>query len=80
MSEKTFVRRKTWRQATPRDQLVAVLGAARGIASNLAEGMYPLEIDVRQKSLELDDLLEQCVELTTMVDGVWPQPTQENGG
>ena len=76
---KILRRRPEWKQANPRDQLVSVLNAARGIASNIQENRYPVirivrgrntHFGVEDAAKELDDLLEQCVELSQM--DRWP--------
>jgi hypothetical protein len=68
------VRREEWRQATPQDQLVTILGAARGIADNAAAGVYSDPERLKQRLEALDGLLEQAIQLTQLVDGQWPDP------
>lgn len=72
------MRRPEWKQANPKDQLIAVLAAAAGFASNLSAGIYK-KADIAEKSQRLEELLEQAVELTAMVNGRWPkQPVDAN--
>ncbi len=65
-------RRAEWRQANPRDQLIAVIGAARGLADNIAEKLYPTPDKLEEATGRLDDLLEQALVLASMVEGSWP--------
>lgn len=63
--------KREWRQANPRDQLVAVIGATWGHISNIEEGIYKPE-KLPEIYRRLDDLFEQMNELTKMVSGEWP--------
>ncbi len=75
LNHKSLLRRPHWRQATPRDQLVTILGAARGLADNAAEGVYTDPEVLRARMLEVDALLEQAVALSGFVNGEWPAET-----
>lgn len=66
------MRRKEWKQANPKDQLVAVLAAAAGFVSNISAGVYSKK-NLSAKLTSVENLLEQAVELTDMVDGRWPK-------
>lgn len=67
------VRRPQWRQENPRDELVSLIGAARGIAGNIADGTYKKRGLTAVKVQELDGLLEEVLQLSGMLHGEWPR-------
>ena len=67
------VKWESWRQNNPADQMVAVISAVRGYASNLAEGIYDLE-KCEEVYSKLDDLSQQLLELIKFLPPTeWPK-------
>lgn len=63
------MRRPEWKQANPRDQLVAVLMAAEGWADNIVAN----KSSIAKQTQRIHDLFEQAHELINMLDGSWPE-------
>lgn len=73
-----IARKPHWRQPTPRLQLIALLGAARGLSSNIEEGLYPDRETLASKARALDLLLEEALQLSPLIEGDWQNASSPN--
>lgn len=65
-------RRSGWKQANPRDQLMAVLSAVQGNLDNIANGMVS-----RNHIPRLQKLVRQCQDIAATLDaGEWDITTE----
>lgn len=73
-----IARKPHWRQPTPQLQLIALLGAARGLSSNIEEGLYHDRETLASKARDLDFLLEEALQLSPLIQGNWQNASSSN--
>jgi len=59
------MRKPEWKQSNPADQIVAIVSAISGIASNMVEGVYTMD-EVHKKAAKIEEYCEDLVVLAKM--------------
>lgn len=68
------MKRAGWHQNNPADQMVAVIMAIRGLASNLVDGIYQSDDDLRRVATKIDTYGEELCDLVKLLPPTkWPE-------